>query len=153
MKTKVHPKTPVFEYSKITKYLYIGSNQCCQAHFNQKLIKKGIVADISLEENKIDHPFGVKFYSWLPTKNHASPTQKQLILGARTIKDLVDNKMPVYVHCKNGHGRAPTLVAAYLLLSGMNLAKARELLKKKRPSIHLDKSQINALKLFEKRLK
>lgn len=66
-----------FEHSKITKYIYIGTNMCCQqTYFNKNLLKKGIKADISLEEVKIDQPFGVKFYLWLPTKDHKAPTFK-----------------------------------------------------------------------------
>ena len=55
---KEHPKTK-FEYSKINEYIYIGTNQCCQMHFNKKLLKKGIKADISVEKEKIDATEGV----------------------------------------------------------------------------------------------
>ncbi len=39
MLENIHPKRPIFEYSKITEYIYIGSNQCCQDHFKKSLIK------------------------------------------------------------------------------------------------------------------
>ena len=74
----------IFEYNKITEYIYIGTNQCCQIHFNQKLLKKGIKADISLEKEKIDAPFGVDYYLWLPVKDHTAPSLKQYISDFRS---------------------------------------------------------------------
>jgi len=47
-------KPLTFEYSQITKYIYIGTNMCCQTHFDKSLIKKEIRADISLEEKTLD---------------------------------------------------------------------------------------------------
>lgn len=153
MKKKVsyipHPKHIPFEYNKITDYIYIGSNQCCQVHFAKSLLKKGIRADISLEKERIDTPFGVDYFLWLPVIDHKAPSQKQLLVGAQTIKDLVDNKIKVYVHCKRGHGRSPTLVAAYFILQGLNANDAVKKIRAKR-GIHLTSVQINALKKFEK---
>ncbi len=150
MSKNIHPKKPIFEYSKITKYIYIGTNQCCSSHFKKSLIKQGVRADISLEETKLDSPFGVDYYLWLPTKDHKAPTFKQLLIGANFIKQLVDNKIKVYIHCEHGHARAPTLVAAYFVLNGKNVNEAIKLIKKKRPIIHQNKSQIEALKNFER---
>lgn len=148
-----HPTVPIFEYNKITPYIYIGTNMCCQTHFNQKLVRKGIKADISLEEKKLDQPFGVKYYLWLPTKDHKAPSIQQLIIGSNFIKDLVDKKISVYVHCQNGHGRAPSLIAAYFVLNGKSAEEAFNLIKKKRKSIHPNKYQIAQLKKFEKKIK
>ena len=50
----IHPKTPIFEYNKITSDIFIGTNQCCRIHFNKELVKNSVKADLSLEENKID---------------------------------------------------------------------------------------------------
>ena len=150
MPENIHPKKRVFEYSKITEYIYIGTNQCCNPHFEKSLIKKGIKADISLEEGRLDQPFGVSYYLWLPTKDHKAPTFKQLLIGANFIKHLVDNKVKVYIHCEHGHARAPTLVAAYFILEGKNVNEVLKLIKEKRPIIHPNKSQIKALKDFWK---
>ena len=140
-----------FEYSKITEYIYIGTNQCCQTHFNKKLLSKGIKADISLEKERLDAPFGVDYYLWLPVKDHTAPTQKQLMIGVNFIENLIKNKIKVYIHCQRGHGRAPTLVAAYLISKGKIAEQAVEFIKKKRPVIHPNKIQINALRRFRKK--
>jgi len=57
-------------------------------------------------------------------------------------------KKKVYVHCQNGHGRAPTLVAAYLIRQGKTPMEAIEFIKSKRPTIHLEEVQISALETF-----
>jgi len=149
---EIHKKL-IFEYSKITEYIYIGTNQCCRHHFKKSLIKKGVKAEISLEEKKMDHPFGITSYLWLPTKNHYPPTIKQMIVGVYFIKQLIDNKIKVYVHCRRGHTRAPTLVAAYFILEGMSVDKSIKKIKKKRPVIHITPNQIKALKKFETYIK
>lgn len=142
-----------FEYNLITPLIYIGSNQCCKVHFKEALLKKGIQADISLEKERLDKPFGVKYFFWIPVKDFSAPTQSQLKIGANVIRDLVDNKIKTYIHCKRGHGRSPTFVAAYLITTGMSAKKAIELIKMKRPSIHLTPGQKSALNTFEKNSK
>lgn len=141
------------DYNQINKYIFIGTNQCCQVHFDNGLRRKGIKADISLEKVRIDAPFGVDYYLWLPTSDHHAPSNKQLFIGARTLMHLASKKIKVYIHCKNGHGRAPSLVAAYLILTGMKLENAIKFLKKKRRVVHLNDRQIKALKQFERNLK
>ncbi len=153
MPETIHPKKPIFEYSKITEFIYIGTNQCCSSHFKKSLIKRGVKADISLEDKKLDQPFGVDYYLWLPTKDHKAPNFKQLLIGANFIKELVDNKTKVYIHCEHGHARAPTLVAAYLIFEGKTVKEALKLIRKKRPIIHSNKIQIKALEIFSGRVK
>lgn len=148
-----HPKIPIFEYSKITKHIYIGTNQCCQSHFSRALLKQSVEADISLEEIRIDQPFGVKYYLWLPVKDRRAPSFKQLLIGTDFIKQLVDNKIRTYVHCEHGHGRAPTLVAAYFIREGKQVNEALRIIRKKRQLIHPTQNQIQALRNFEKRMK
>ncbi|MBI4114489.1 MAG: dual specificity protein phosphatase family protein [Candidatus Niyogibacteria bacterium] len=138
------------EYSRINRYIYIGTNFCCQIHFDKTLLNKGIATDISLEETRMDTPFGVKCYLWLPVKDHHAPTMYQFSMGVACIDRVVRNKEKVYVHCKNGHGRAPTLVAAYLLSQGMSIKAAIDFLTSRRAGVHLQQTQLNALKKFQR---
>jgi protein-tyrosine phosphatase len=147
-----HPQIKVLEYDYIVDGIYIGTNQCCQVHFDEKLKKEGITADISLEEERIDTPFGVEFYIWIPIRDHAAPSQDQLNFGVSTLEKLVSLKKKVYVHRKNGHGRAPTMVAAYLIKKGKGVDEAIDFIKTKRPSIHLEKVQKESLIEFSKRI-
>lgn len=147
-----HPQTKELEYNDIADGIYIGTNQCCQTHFDEKLRKDGIEADISLEEEKVDAPFGVAFYVWIPIKNHTAPAQDQFDFGVSTLEKLVSLKKKIYVHCQNGHGRAPSIVAAYFIKQGKSPDEAMALIKAKRPSIHLENVQKEALVEFSKRI-
>lgn len=147
---KEHPQIKILEYSYITDGIYIGTNQCCQTHFDEQLRKEGIEADISLEEDRVDAPFGVQFYMWIPIKNHTAPTHEQFDFGVSVLEKLVEMKKKAYVHCQNGHGRAPTMLAAYLVKTGKNVDEAIDLIKTKRPTIHLEKVQKESLVEFSK---
>jgi protein tyrosine phosphatase len=140
-----HPQIKTLEYNYITDGMYIGTNQCCQTHFDEKLKNEGIEADMSLEDGRVDAPFGVEFYVWIPIVDHAAPTRAQLEFGVSVLEKLVHMKKKIYVHCQNGHGRAPTMVAAYLIKKGMGAGEAIEYIKDKRPSIHLEEAQTRAL--------
>lgn len=139
-----------FEYNQITDEIFIGTNMCCAAHFKKELLAKGITADISVEGEKVDAPFGVEFFSWIPVRDHTPPTRDQMHLGTSVLDKLVKMKKKIYVHCQHGHGRAPTLVAAYFINCGMSTDEALSFIKSKRPSIHLDETQVDTLREFEK---
>ena len=145
-----HIISKTLEFSKITEYIHIGTNKCCTLGFSHILLKAGIKADISLEEFRVDAPFGVDYYLWLPTKDHKAPTIKQLCIGVAAIDELTKQKIKTYVHCQNGHGRAPTLVAAYLISKGKNVEEAIDFIKKRRLIIHPNKEQVGALLDFKK---
>lgn len=64
-----------FEYSKINSYIFMGTNKCCQVHFKNALLKKDIEVDISLEQEKLDQPFWVKYFDvpWIVTNTKYTP--------------------------------------------------------------------------------
>lgn len=145
-----HQQIKELDYNYITDGIYIGTNHCCKTHFDEKLKNEGIEADISLEEERIDAPFGVEFYLWIPVKNHMPPAPDQLEFGVSTLEELVKMGKKIYVHCKNGHGRAPTMMAAYLIKRGKSVEEAVDFIKARRPTIHLEKVQKEALIEFSK---
>lgn len=151
METNRQHNTLDFNY--ITDGIYIGTNQCCQTHFDESLMQDGVRADISLEEERIDAPFGVAFYVWIPVKNHAAPSQDQLAFGVSVLEKIVAMKKKVYVHCQNGHGRAPTLVAALLIKQGKTADEAIAFIRSRRPLVHLSNEQKDALGLWERNLR
>lgn len=138
-----------FDYDQITDEVFIGTNMCCQLGFSKELLAKGIRADVSLEKNRTDSPEGVDYFLWLPTENGLAPDPKNLEIGVKFLDFLISNKVKTFIHCKNGHGRAPTLFAAYLISLGMKAEEAIELIRAKRPTIHLTESQRQALANFE----
>ena len=146
MKKIQHTKA---NYSKITNSIYVGTSFCCQVHFDKGLLKKGIRVDISLQEAQVATPFGVECYLWLPVKDHYAPSSYQFAVGVLCIAESLKKKRKVYVHCRNGHGRAPTMVAAYFILTGLSAKEALKKIRNKR-GIHLRKTQVAALEKFAK---
>jgi protein-tyrosine phosphatase len=145
-----HKPGEPLEYNYITDGIYIGTNQCCTSGLAEVLKKENVTADISLEEIRLDQPFGVEIYIWIPTPDHNPPTQDQLSFGAESLEKLVSQKRKIYVHCKNGHGRTSTLISAYLINKGYNPKEALEIIKKGRPGAHLQDSQKEALEKYWK---
>ncbi|MFH0951486.1 MAG: dual specificity protein phosphatase family protein [bacterium] len=137
-------------YSQINNYIYLGTNACCQLQFDRKLLSKGIRANISLEDERLDQPRGVDYSLWLPVIDDQSPSQAQLAVGTEFMKELVAHKIKIFVHCKLGHGRSPTLIIAYFIAQGMTLKAAHDYVKARRSEIHLTKAQIAGLKKFAK---
>jgi dual specificity MAP kinase phosphatase len=142
-----------FDYDQIDDQVFIGTNMCCQIGFDRELLTKKVRGDISLEELRVDAPTGVDYFLWLPTNDHEAPTLEKLTLGVQTLDFLISRKIKVYIHCKNGHGRAPTLHIAYLVKKGMEIDEAIKYVQAKRPSIHLSAAQLEGLKIFKNSLK
>lgn len=147
---KVPPKTHVpFEYSQIDEKVFIGTNACCQMHFKKALLDKGLSADISLEGELVDQPLGIQTYVWLPTADHTPPSPENARAGIAVLKQMLADGRKVYIHCKNGHGRAPTFYAAYLIREkAMTPDEALKTIIAKRPSAHLNEAQMTYLRDF-----
>lgn len=142
-----HPSTE-FEFNQITENIFVGTNQCCQTHYRRQLLDEGITADISLEKEHIDAPYGAAYFVWIPVVDHSAPSQEQLNFGVSTIEKLLSLNKKVYIHCKEGHGRAPTLAAAYLIKQGRSVKEAISAIKAKRPEAHPNPKQLAALKKY-----
>jgi len=143
----------IFDYSQITDQIYIGSDLCkagvCLIHGDEfRALGVSVEMNLSEEENELP-PKGVETYIWLPVVDGWGPSQFQLKLGTSAINDAVLAGKKVYVHCKNGHARSPSLVAAYLVkFGGMTLDNAYKLIKEKRPESHIENAQKKALDEF-----
>lgn len=144
---------PHMNFSKIMDRIYIGTNFCCDTHFAPELLERGVTYDLSLEEDRVDTPIGGAAYLWLPVKDGNAPSEQQFMMGVSFIDAAVHTGRRVYVHCKNGHGRAPTMVAAYLIKTGMPIDDAIKLIAAHRPEIHINDMQLTALRAYETSIK
>ena len=144
-----HGEQPPFEYNRITDSILLGTNGCCVVHFDTSLKDMGVLADISMEAERLDAPEGAQYFLWLPTEDHTAPTMGALRVGTHTMRELVASGEKVYVHCRNGHGRGPSLVIAYFILLGDDYETAFAKGKEKRSVIHLDDVQVERLREFE----
>lgn len=143
----------ILDYHQITDNIFLGTNACCKHHFEEELLEKGVTYDISLEEERIDAPWGVEAFLWLPTTDHTAPSMRSLVLGVQVLIMVSRWNAKVYVHCKNGHGRAPTLVAAYFISQGDSVNEAIAKVAEKRPEIHIEDAQKKMLEKFAKEVK
>ncbi|MBI1863603.1 dual specificity protein phosphatase family protein [Candidatus Woesebacteria bacterium] len=146
----------VFDYSRITENIYIGSDLCkgnvCPIHGEEfEELKILVEINLSVEKKEIP-PDGIDIYSWIPTPDEYPSTSDQFDIGTAIINEAVRLNKNVYVHCKLGHGRSPTMVCAYFIrYKGYSLSKALEFVKEKRPEIHIHERQIQALEEYEKK--
>src|SRR3989304_9295906 len=147
----------IFDYSRITDKIIIGSDLCkggvCLIH-GEEFKKLGVQIEINLsQENNELPPKDIETYLWIPVVDGYSPTLGQLKIGTCLMDSAISQGKKVYVHCKNGHARSPTLVAAYLIkYQGMNVEDAINLINEKRPESHVEKNQKVTLEEFAKRI-
>ena len=144
----------IFDYSHITDKIIIGSDLCkggvCLIH-GEEFKKLGVSVEINLSaENNELPPNDMEIgYTWLPVVDGYAPSQEQLEMGTCLLDTAINMGKKVFVHCKNGHGRSPTLVAAYLMrYKGYGLEDAEKLICEKRPEAHIEESQRKALQAF-----
>ncbi len=145
-----------FDYSKIDENIYIGSNLCtgrvCPVH-TEDFKKLGVCVEINLDdERKEIPPDDIESYTWMPVVDGYPPNPIQLDLGTSLMNEAIKGGRTVYIHCRNGHGRSPTLVAAYLIRhKGMAVDEAEKFIEESRPEIHIEKRQRKALEEFSKK--
>ena len=141
-------------YNRIEELIYAGNNMCCQGHFEEELLSKGISADISLEAENLDNPQGVRYFFWFPWKEDTAPILELIDVALDVLDDLMKRNIKTYIHCRNGHGRTTTFLAAYFIRKkGVSLDAALSIIKEKRPSGHLNEVQKQFLIEFEKKTK
>ena len=145
----------IFDHSKITEQIFIGSDLCkggiCLIHGEEfKSLGVSVEMNLSEEENELP-PKNIETYIWLPVVDGYAPSQMQIEIGTSAMDLAIKKGKVVYVHCKNGHARSPSLVVAYLVkFAGMSLEDAYKLIKEKRPESHIEESQKKALEEFLK---
>jgi len=96
-----------------------------------------------------NHFLGIK-YLHLPTPDHGAPRMEDLIIGARFANDEIKNGGKVFIHCRQGIGRGPTMTIAYLMKKGDSFQTAISKVRKTRSFINLSHAQIIRLKELEK---
>lgn len=132
---------PTVRRSQIMPSLYIGGQykESGLKHFGglgiTAVVNMRMKADFSVEQMK---PIRLLH---LPTIDQTAPTIEQLQKGIRFIQDEIDNGGKVYIHCRFGEGRGPTMGIAYLLSIGMTFEDALALVKENRPFVNLTKPQ------------
>jgi len=140
---------PMALNSRITPEIYVGPQYGKLG--KRKLEAWGISGDVNmrLEFDDAVHGLALADYCYLPTIDDHAPTLEHLQEGAAFIERIVRGGGKVYIHCKGGIGRAPTMAAAYFISQGYDLEGAIRLIKQTRPFINIMPPQLVQLQRFE----
>jgi protein tyrosine phosphatase (PTP) superfamily phosphohydrolase (DUF442 family) len=141
---------PLLRYSRVTPQLYVGPQ--FNARGKRHLEQEGVTAVVNLRTEFDDAAHGLAFpqYCYLPTIDDDSPSSEHFQQGVDFIHSVIEEGGKVYIHCKAGVGRAPTLAAAYLISRGYSLDAALALIERARPFIAITPPQMEALRRYER---
>jgi atypical dual specificity phosphatase len=84
----------------------------------------------------------------LPVPDFTAPTPAQLAQGVRTIVEALSAGQNVAVHCAAGLGRTGTLLACYLVSTGLDPASAIKQIRAARPGSVETAEQVAAIEAF-----
>ena len=140
---------PTLKRSQITANLFLGSQYSLVGL--QKLKALGVTAIINMRMNPIyeESKYEGFKYLHLPTLDNTPPPLDILIKGADFADKEIKNGGKVYIHCRQGLGRGPTMTIAYLISTGLTFDDAFALVKKVRTFINPRPGQIERLKELE----
>jgi hypothetical protein len=139
---------PMLRLSQIMPQLHLGG-QYHQRGWPQ-LKKRGITAVVNLRTEFDDNHAGLAppRYLYLPTVDEEPPTLAQLKEGVAFIATEIGRGGRVYVHCHLGVGRAATMVAAYLVSTGLTPDQAWARIRQVRPFIWPTPPQSEQVEFF-----
>jgi protein-tyrosine phosphatase len=139
-------------YSQITPSIYLGGQYSLKSV--KVLKKRGVTAVVNMRINSI-HKIVDEDISWLkilhlPTVDLTAPSIDNLNKGIKFIQKELEVGGKVYVHCRQGEGRGPTMVLAYLISTGILLEDALAEVQKVRSFAKPTEEQMKQLRLLEK---
>ena len=140
---------PTLKRSQITANLFLGSQYNLVGLRKMKAL--GITAIINMRMHSVysEARYDGFHYLHLPTVDNTPPPIDVLIKGADFADAEIKKGGKVYIHCRQGLGRGPTMTLAYLLKTGLTFQDAFNLVKKVRTFINPRPGQIERLKELE----
>lgn len=139
---------PTEHFTRVTPQLHVGGQ------YSRKgwaiLARRGVTAAVSMRNEYDDRGEGFlpPRYLHLPTVDNHAPTLDHLLDGIRFINDELARGGQVYIHCWEGVGRGPTMLAAYLVSTGLTPGEAWAKIRAVRPFIRPTTAQIQRIDLL-----
>jgi protein tyrosine phosphatase (PTP) superfamily phosphohydrolase (DUF442 family) len=126
---------PPLSFSRITPHIHLGGQYTVAGL--RHLEERGVTAVVNMRDEFDDAEADIAppQYLYLPTIDDTPPTIAQLCQGVRFMRGVIKADGAVYVHCMLGVGRSVTMVAAYLVASGMTPHAAWKAIRRRRPFI------------------
>lgn len=136
---------PMAYNSRVTPQLWVGPQ--FNVRGKRYLEGRGVTGVVNLRDEFDDAANGLALahYCYLPTIDDECPSPEHFQKGVDFIRSVVEEGGQVYIHCKAGVGRAPTMAAAYLVAEGMRVDEAIALIKRTRPFITITPPQMESL--------
>lgn len=153
---QIHRRTmglPTMRRIKIMPQLWLGGQYNLRGF--RKLKDLGVTAIINMRTSayhKDEIEKHIKFLH-LPTIDRDAPSLENLQKGVAFIKSELENGGRVYIHCKAGEGRGPSMALAYLISTGLTYEGALAFVRKVRTFVKPTQVQENRLREFESLLK
>lgn len=144
---------PALKRSQVTAHLFLGGQYNLRGL--HRLKQMGITAIINMRIHSVftEAQYAGIRYLHLPTEDNTAPALDDLIKGADFACTEITNGGKVYIHCRQGLGRGPSMAIAYLLKMGATYDDAFRTVQKVRPFIHPRPAQVARLKEMELWLK
>lgn len=140
---------PAGRYNRISPQIILGG-QPARRHLI-KLARAGVTGIINMrdEYSYADQVGATNLnYLELPTIDDTPPTQADLQLGVDFIRNEIAQGGSVYIHCWEGLGRGPAMVAAYFISLGETPEEAWAKIRRSRPFVRPTADQMSALVVF-----
>ena len=140
---------PRLKRSQITANLFLGSQYNLVGL--RKLKALGVTAIINMRTHSVysEAQYEGFHYLHLPTPDNTPPPLDVLIKGADFADAEIKNGGKVYIHCRQGLGRGPTMMIAYLIKTGLTYEDAYNMVRKVRTFINPRPGQVARLKELE----
>lgn len=140
---------PMWRFAWITPEILLGGQPA--RNLWKQLTGRGVTGVINMRDEydyreEIGH-MPVR-YLHLPTVDNTAPTLEHLRLGTAFIERELSGGGKVYIHCWEGLGRGPSMVAAHFVSQGKTADEAWKIIRTIRPFIRPTQEQIDRLEEF-----
>ena len=139
---------PIRRLSQLTPQLHVGGQYRRRGW--PRLVARGVTAVVDLRIEFDDNDAGIapQRYLYLATVDDTPPSLEHLRAGINFIVDEMARGGAVYVHCGSGVGRAPTMVAAYFVSTGLTPEQAWARVRETRPFVRPKPEQVAQVERF-----
>ncbi len=137
---------PTLKRSQITANLFLGSQYNLIGLRKLKALGVTAIINMRMHQTYSESEYEGFHYLHLPTPDNTPPPLAILIKGASFADAEIKKGGKVYIHCRQGLGRGPTMTIAYLIKTGLTFDDAFNLVKKVRSFINPRPAQIARLK-------
>lgn len=137
---------PARTHCQVNEFLWVGAKPKLLGRMYLKMTHRHILSLVPAKSPR--DQVATAWRTWLPLDEYVDIPLAKLDESSRVIMDLYDNDGKVFVHCREGVGRAPTVAAAFLISQGAPLAQALAEVRHGRDVAALNSLQVESLRAF-----